>query len=707
MSLNKINTFFVVVLLGISPLLSQEEKAVDSVLTENLDEVVVTATRTLRQLSSLPLPVTLIPKKQIEQTGVTRLNEILDEQTGIVMTPDATIGGGLGVQIQGIASDYILILIDGVPAVGRSSGNLDLSRFAIGNIKQIEVVKGPSSALFGSEALGGVINIITDRPKTDKISGQVSHRSATFNSQNTAVSINQRKNKLGYSIFLDRLSTDGYDLADGDEFQTINPYFNYTFNGRVFYDFSDNLRAFASGRYFLQDFDVPSGTSEERDGNLQLRVDHKLSKKATFEYELYYTNYVTNEQSVDPIDDEILLDNDFDQKLFRPEVRFNYKFSDNNTLTAGGGYNFETLDRSLFAEEVSFDSQYAFAQYDFEPLDKVNIIVGARFDNHSVYNSQLSPKISARYAITPHFSIRGSVGSGFKAPDFRQLYLDFTNALGGNYSVFGKEVERQGIQRLIDNDEIIRDPQTNEIILRVPLEELGEPLNAESSIGYNLGFVYRKGDFSGEVNFYRNDFKDLIDTEILATKTIGANVFGYVNRESVYTEGLEADLRYTFFDNLSLSAGYQLLYAYDKDIERELEENGDFARDPITNESIRINRDAYFGLVNRSRHTLNFKAFYEVPKWDANANVRVVYRSKFGLTDDNGNGFLDDFDRTFVDGYALVNLSFGKKFFEHYQLQLGANNLLDFRGESPFSSVDNRILINPGIQLFGRINIQF
>ncbi|MEO0508083.1 MAG: TonB-dependent receptor [Bacteroidota bacterium] len=707
MSLNKFNFLFTLFVFTTPMVFGQEEKVADSVLTENLDEVVVTATRTLRQLSSLPLPVTLIPKKQIERSGVTRLNEILDEQTGIVMTPDATIGGGLGVQIQGIASDYVLVLIDGVPVVGRSGGNLDLSRFAIGNIKQIEVVKGPSSALFGSEALGGVINIITDRPQTDKISGQASHRTATFNSQNTAVSINQRKKELGYSIFLDRLSTDGYDLANGDETQTINPYFNYTFNGRLFYDFNDNLRAFFSGRYFLQDFNEPSGTSEERDGNLQLRVDHKLSKKSKFEYELYYTNYVTNEQSVDPINNEVLFENDFDQKLFRPEVRFNQTFGDNNTLTTGGGYNFENLNRSLFAEQVSFDSQYVFAQYDFEPFDKLNIIVGARFDNHSVYNSQLSPKISARYAITPHFSVRGSVGSGFKAPDFRQLYLDFTNAQGGNYSVFGKEVERQGIQRLIDNNEITRD-ENNEIILRVPLEELGEPLDAESSIGYNLGFVYKKGDFSGEINFYRNDFTDLIDTEILATKTGGANIFGYVNRESVYTQGLEVDLRYKLLDHLNLSAGYQLLYAYDKDVESELEENGAFARDPNrNNETIRIGRDAYFGLVNRSRHTLNVKAFYDIPKWDANANVRVVYRSKFGLTDDNGNGFLDDFDDTFVDGYALVNLSFGKTFFKHYQLQLGANNLLDFRGESPFSSVENRILVNPGIQLFGRINIQF
>ncbi|PRX56045.1 TonB-dependent receptor plug domain-containing protein [Flagellimonas meridianipacifica] len=706
MSLNKNNYLIIFFFMCSLGLWAQVESKNDSILTENLDEVVVTATRTVRQLSSLPLPVTLIPKKQIARSGVTRLDEILEEQTGIVLTPDATIGGGEGVQIQGIASDYILVLIDGVPVVGRSSGNLDLSRFAIGNIKQIEVVKGPSSALFGSEALGGVINIITEKPNTSKMSGQVTHRAATFNNQNTTVSINQRNKELGYSIFVDRLSTDGFDLVNGDEGQTINPFFNYTFNGRLFYDFSDNLRVFASGRYFLQDFEVPSGTSEERDGNVQLRLDHKLSKKSQFEYELYYTNYVTNEQTVDPIENEILLDNDFDQKLFRPEVRFNNSFDVDNTLTLGGGYNFETLDRSLFGEQVSFDSQYVFAQYDFKPFEKLNVIVGARFDNHSEYNSQLSPKISARYAIAPNFAIKGSVGSGFKAPDFRQLYLDFTNAQGGNYSVFGKEVELQGLERLIANNEIITDTNGN-LILPVPLEDLGEPLNAESSIGYNLGFGYNKGKFKGDVNFYRNDFTDLIDTRILATKRNGANVFGYINRESVYTQGLEVDLKYEVLENLSFSAGYQLLYAFDKNVEDELEENGGFVRDPETLQTVEISRDEYFGLENRSRHTLNFKTFLEIPEWNANANLRVVYRSKFGLADRNGNGYLDDFDDSFVDGFALVNLSFGKTFFKHYQVQLGANNILDFRGENPFSTALNQIQVNPGIQFFGRLNIQF
>ncbi|NAS11231.1 TonB-dependent receptor plug domain-containing protein [Poritiphilus flavus] len=698
MSLNK-NKRLLIFYFFLSALVFAQTEETDSIIRQDLDEVVVTATRTVRQLSSLPLPVTLISKKQLQETGVTRLNEILNEQTGIIMTPDVTIGGGEGVQIQGIASDYVLVLIDGVPVVGRSSGNLDLSRLAIGNIKQVEIVKGPSSSLFGSEALGGVINIITEKPTSDKIRGQASHRVASFNNQNSNVSIQQRIEKVGFSFFADRLSTDGYDLAPSQDGQTVNPFYNYTFSGRLFFDIAENLNLFASGRYFSQEFEVSPSTSEEEDLNALLRIDHTASRKTNLQYEFYYTNYRTDEQTLDPINNDLLLDNNFDQKLFRPEIRFNHSFKPNNTLTLGVGYNFESLNRSLFAEQVSFDSQYVFTQYDFRPFDNLNVIAGARFDNHSEYNSQLSPKISAKYDLGKYFSIKGSVGSGFKAPDFRQLYLDFTNVSAGGYSVLGKEVEAQGIRRLQDNNEIAS--------LAVDPSDLGDQLDAESSIGYNLGLSFKKGEFSTELNLFRNDFKNLIDTQILAAKTNGQNVFGYINRERVYTQGLEIDTRYQLWEHLRISLGYQLLYAYDKDKEEAIDNGEVFGRDPETLETFRLSRLDYFGLVNRSRHMFNFKVFYEVPKWNANANLRVNYRSRFGLTDRNGNGLLDDLDDSFVSGYALVNLTLNKTFFDRYSLQLGAINLLDFKGENPLALSGTEVLVNPGIQLFTRLNIQF
>ena len=121
------------------PAFAQEQKQ-DSIKPAPLDEVFITATRTNRNLASLPLPGSVIDSATISRAGVNRLSEILAEQTGLVTVPD--FGGGEGLQMQGLDSQYTLILIDGVPLVGRSAGTFDLSRITVGNIERIEVVKG-------------------------------------------------------------------------------------------------------------------------------------------------------------------------------------------------------------------------------------------------------------------------------------------------------------------------------------------------------------------------------------------------------------------------------------------------------------------------------------------------------------------------------------------------------------------------------------
>lgn len=140
--------------------------------------------------------------------------------------------------MQGLDSQYMLILVDGVPLVGRSAGTLDISRITVGNIKKIELVKGASSSLYGSEALGGVINIITESQKNGFI-GTANYRIGTFNTNDLSTAINYKKKKLGINSFLNRYSSDGYDLNDGDDLKTVDPFSNYTFNTKVTYDFSE------------------------------------------------------------------------------------------------------------------------------------------------------------------------------------------------------------------------------------------------------------------------------------------------------------------------------------------------------------------------------------------------------------------------------------------------------------------------------------
>ena len=142
----------------------------------SLDEIVVTATRTERKLGNVAVPVQIINQKIIQQTGSLRFQDVLQEQTGIVVVNSnlgTSLNGypnpfGQGVQMLGLDPAYTLILLDGEPLIGRNVGILKLGRLATGNIRQVEIVKGPSSSLYGSEAMAGVINIITAAPKKEK-----------------------------------------------------------------------------------------------------------------------------------------------------------------------------------------------------------------------------------------------------------------------------------------------------------------------------------------------------------------------------------------------------------------------------------------------------------------------------------------------------------------------------------------------------------
>ena len=130
---------FIVILLSKS-IMSQSVLSQNDSIKNNLDEIIITATKTKRILSSIPLNASIIKKEEIERTSATRLTDVINEELGLMTVSD--FGGGEGIQIQGLDSEYTLVLIDNQPLIGRSAGTLDLNRISVGNIKQIEIVRG-------------------------------------------------------------------------------------------------------------------------------------------------------------------------------------------------------------------------------------------------------------------------------------------------------------------------------------------------------------------------------------------------------------------------------------------------------------------------------------------------------------------------------------------------------------------------------------
>ncbi len=669
----------------------QEKQEEDSPEENKLEEVIVTGTKTIRKLSSLPLPALIITQKEIESSNSTRLSEILNEQSGLITIPD--FGGGEGIQLQGLDSQYTLILIDGLPIIGRFGGTLDINRFSTGNIKQIEIVKGASSSLYGSEAIGGVINIITKEPLKG-FQGDLSYYTGSNNTNDANVLLNYKNNNIGFNLFANSYKSDGYDLNNSDEFNTVEPFKNYTINSKTIFDLNKKLSIAINGRYFdqVQDYVASPeliGKSSIRDWNISLTGNLKSNEKWNNSIELYKTNYYA-EEYLNTSDGENYSSTFYDHNLIHIELKSIYKTELNNTYVFGLGYNNEILERTYFTTRPEFKSPYAFVQYDFNPKEKLNIIVGGRYDSNNEYKSQFSPKSAIRYEINDKTAIKGSLGYGYKAPDFRQLYFNFTNATVG-YTVLGYNAVSEVLPQLIDQGQIVN--------IIVPISEFSDKLQAESSISLNVGAdISYSSEISADFNLFFNNIKNLIDTRVIANKTNGQNVFSYYNINEVITYGLELNSYYKPNNNIKISGGYQLLFAYDKEGLRAFEDGEVYARETPTSPAFQLQKNDYFGLYNRSRHMGYIKLYYTNFESKFNGNIRLTYRSKYGLYDSNNNNYLDSYDK-FVSGYFITDLAINKKINNYSKISFGVNNLFNFRDIENISNISGRIY-------YSKINIQ-
>jgi outer membrane receptor for ferrienterochelin and colicins len=640
-------------------------------------ETVVTATRSERDIEDVPVSVSVISGKQIQQQGTIRLDEVLQEQTGLAIVSNQY---GTGIQLQGLDPAYTMILIDGEPIIGRTAGTLELTRFTVGNIDHIEIVKGPSSSLYGSEALGGVINILTKQPQ-EPFLATINTRFGTFNSLDLNALVETKQEKFSASLFLNRNSSDGFSLTP-EVIGTKTPdFFNYTINPKFSYKFSDATSLLLFGRLLTEKqsgIDTISGSSDRLntranllDWNTEATLTHRFNPTLKLQAKMYVSRYRNDFEYLYQKNDSNYFSSNFDQYLYKPEVQADVLISNTNFLTLGSGVNFESVasDR-IDGGSQSLRTLYAFAQDDWALFGKLNLNVGFRFDDNSDYGSQLSPRVAAQAKVLPWLTVRGSVGSGFKAPTFEQLYLDFTNAEVG-YSVLGSSNLKDSFQRLSQSgqiQEILIDPNSL------------QKIRAESSVAFNAGLdVSPIEQLALKLNLFRNNIKDLIEAEPVAIKTNGQDVFSYFNLNRVYTQGVEAELALKLPAGFHVSAGYQFLQAIDQDVLDEIRAgkigyNVGTVLNPIF---VPTTESQYGGLWGRSKHTLTLKLFYENASLGLDGSIRGVLRSRYGFQDMNGNGILDA-DNEYAPGYAIWNAAVSKKLFTRFTLQTGIDNAFNY-----------------------------
>ena len=651
-------------------------------IENNLDEVIISGTKTIRVVSSLPLNASVINKVEIEKTNATRLSDVINEELGLITVSD--FGGAEGIQMQGLDSEYTLVLIDNQPLVGRLAGTLDLNRVSVGNIKQIEIVRGPSSSLYGNNAFAGVINIITDEPKQG-FNGNVSSSYETHNTTDSNISLSYKNKDFNGSVFFNKYSSDGYDLIEDDGLNTVNEFNNNTLQIKLGYDISKKFKVRINTRHFTQMIDNIasnnlSGETFTAEDNINFTISHK-SKKFKTDFEIYFTSYFGDEF----LDDELgnrFSESFYDHILLKPEIKTVYKIDNQKEFVFGLGNEYETLNRTYFEIEPKQNSPFIYFQYDYKPNEKINLILGGRFDKYKEYKSQISPKFSGIYKIQNNESIKISTGYGYKTPDFRQLYFNFSNSTVG-YSVIGYNVVEDVINQLIDEGQIAN--------IIIPIEEFEDPLSPESSFGVNIGYSREINEkISLSSNIFSNSAKNLIDYRVIANKINGQNVFSYYNVNNVSTFGFDINTKYKADNYLNFSIGYQLLYAYDLDA-RKAFENGDvYARLTVDSPAFRLKKSDYFGLYNRSRHMGVLKINYNNLENNFSCNLRLRYRSKYGIYDSNSNNYLDKYD-DFVNGHITTNISMNKIINSSLTVSGGVENIFNYLDRQNISNLSGRI----------------
>lgn len=682
--------------------------------SEILDVVSITAKREQHNPDDFikaaysAMPVITIDKRTIELMGSRRLDEVLKEQTGMAIVNN--IGGGtrsIGVQMQGFGSEYIMVLIDGQPVVGRSGGDLDLSRISVSGIERIEIIKGASSSLYGSEALGGTINIITKAGAVDpQLSASVNY--GTFNILDATIEGQAPLNTKGsFYAGANYYRTDGFNTnTKYIKGVTSPPYDNYAFQARSKYKLGQNSVLGANIRYGLRkslmqkDFGIgtiSNDVQDEQDLNMAFSLERKISSRFKMLTRYYYTYYNADMSVSLQNNDTQIVQDVFIQDQHRIDQQFLVRSGSQYQFVGGIGGSMEDMKNQQLVNVDKLYNYFSYVQGEWMPLSYLKFTGGLRYDGNSQYRGRLNPSLGLQYAPTSTLTFKTGIGTGFKAPDFKKNYQVFYNATA-NYLLIGNAVLQQTIEEM---DRMGQISEVREYVLK----QTAGNLQAEKSTSYHAGFEWRPSEkLKVENSFFMHSIRNQINSIQVATGTNNRIIYTYQNLPKAVNKGFDLSLKYRLWENLNVGLGYQYLISKDLSVRDSIRAGkwpyNQNIHDPATGKSYPVSDKDYWGIENRSRHMANFNVFYNYSPWDLSATVRASYRGKYPFADRNGNHFIDKYD-TFVSGHFLLNTSIEKKFLENkFSLRISVDNLFNYTDPLMPGQPGRIVLVGAAYRLF-------
>lgn len=503
----------------------------DFTLTEtsfNLNEVVVTGTKTEKTLKNVPVLTQVINGRQMLNLGITSVTGAL--QTMVPGLDVSQFGTRASITMQGMDAKYVLFLVDGERIAGEVNGDIDYSMLNMENIERIEVIKGASSSLYGSNAIGGVINIITKRI-SESFDGKLYSRYSNYNELFSGGGVSFRKGIIGTRTSANFSRTDGYDVTpESSHDWTLNPYSSYSVNQKFEITPSSKLIIIPyAGFYQFERGNVSARPAHDLYQDINSGIKgHYFAGKSSFDFSYYRDRYNTFNVLELLNNQREVVSYDILQTL---RTQGNFNISERNNLIAGIEYNYESLYSVRNEGGLRGEGEAVlYFQEDLKLADKWNIVAGIRTSNHSSYGFHAAPKISVMYK-TGLFNFRTSAGTGFRSPALKELYMNFDHF--GEWYIIGNKDLRPESSKYISG-------------------------SAEYSVPWN----------NTTVNVYRNSLRDMITDRWLPDSVQMTRQYQNIASATVY--GVDLMSKQKIVKGLWISAGYSYVNSHDNDTKLQL-----------------------------------------------------------------------------------------------------------------------------------------
>lgn len=496
-----------------------------------LDEIVITGTRTEKTLANTPVLTRVLSGIQIRQNNFENIVDALEFTVpGLSFRQD---GRGNNIRVQGLENKYVLILVDGERLSYTPGGNIDFDRLNLSNVKQIEVVKGASSALYGSNAIGMIINIITQTP-TRPIEGWAKARYSRFNDITADAGVGFARNGFSSMTTFYRNSTDGYNLNPQDQqTYTKNPISMLKLEEKLGWEHGNTKLSAFGTLFFTEEFNPPQSIKNTHyksqnqtvGASAEQKIDERHRMKLTY-YGDFYTRKTVMQQQ----------DSVFKNAASTIQtLRLTDEFTASEDLQFIGGAEYN-LTRDYSNMQFGKENQSrrvndinAFGQADWQILPSINFTAGARYTHHSAFGDAFMPKLNIMFAPTDSWRFRAGFSKGFKAPTATELYSDF---MMGSVS-----------------------------------HNIGNPdLKAEKSDYAYASVEYKQRRFNVSAEAYQNQIKNKIQSNFVQVVEAGGSThteLRYSNIDDVNIRGIQFNGDLYPLPQLTLHAGYAYTDALD------------------------------------------------------------------------------------------------------------------------------------------------